>query len=284
MFDCLTKPWLGGTEFQSTSNDDNWRYVIVEERSMKPKKASSEPTDLLVETTVPTQQRRVGRRLKVMRYNRATSELSSPESIGKISTRCFGLLVTTPLFALARMVYYAARLIFEVIKTTFQAFWAIGKQTAQDGLITAIIVNVKDFAIKGTLRFLANLWEVIRTPYYALGIEIAALEGAFVDPLKGSRKVAHIETTLNHTSYMTGILRRARDIDVRELGIFGGRTIFIHERSFQPFGAKDDILDTYSNTPRFKVLTDQFESRSELLRSWRSSQVRPYFDRTPQSA
>lgn len=178
VFDTITKPWFSDTDRLENYNSDNWKYISANKRR----------TDGEFDG-------------RTHRYtlNERTREMWVPDSVSTVAFKCGLLTVGNPLYMAATMVYHAIKIPVDIIRVIGQL--AVGilfamefRETFPRELSKTIEKNFVDVVSS----IVKDIWNIIRAPWFALGFEIAAIEGVVSDPFRARVKIGDIERNWNH--------------------------------------------------------------------------------------
>lgn len=207
LFNSVLSGWIRGSEWDAVSSTygDDLVKIKVERRLH----------DGTWDRAAPQEGEFVGRK-KVYTFieNQKTGDLYNSDSMQAVAFKCFEIAVVTPLYMATRMVFHLCRMVYLVGKIFYESIVACADaiQNGEHGARAFFKHMVVDLSYRLFMdAFLLQLWEVVKAPYYALGLFIAALEGCLYDPMKGKMEIAIIERKWNNN------LDRSHDWRIQEV-------------------------------------------------------------------
>lgn len=110
----------------------------------------------------------------------------------EIAWKSFGILVGTSFYAVGGMLCHAAKIIIDITSI----FWRYIPQAIhklwQKGVVLALVDYCFSVCLVVPNEVVKDLWRIVRTPLFALGLMGAAFYGMF-SPLEGRKWMARIE-------------------------------------------------------------------------------------------
>lgn len=178
----LLSPWVSITE-RTDHSKNSWQYVVTQKR------------------VSDTEYEMVDGRpdLRSRLHHIPTGRLFHADNLPIISGKCFLLALITPIVALLKTVYYLA----------VDALAAIGDIADLMNNHVQKALQKQDYAslfLMGTYTFVEALvtsvakiaWGILRHPWHAIGLEIAAINGALFDPLAAMSDISEIDSSWNN--------------------------------------------------------------------------------------
>lgn len=121
----------------------------------------------------------------------ATGDLYLDEEWHVVATKCVAIALGNPLYALGTELWHLTKTILVVGVVAIDAIKRLGEQIGQGNL--EVVGTIGWHWLVETARTVGEgIWGIVSTPFYAIGVEFAALYGIF-DQYQGRKWVAAIE-------------------------------------------------------------------------------------------
>ncbi len=121
----------------------------------------------------------------------STGDLYLDEKWHLLATKCAAVALGNPLYALGTEICYLAKTLLVVSVFAIDAIKKLGPQLYQ-GELNAVASTCWNWFIKTGSSLAEGIWGMISSPFYAIGVECAALYGIF-DQYRGRKWIATIE-------------------------------------------------------------------------------------------
>jgi|GEM_PF-3295519 len=160
----------------------------------------------------------------------------APSSVFRM--KCFGIAVFGNFVHLVgTMAYNALKIPVDVIRILITGVANFMRDFSELGTWHNLTKNWNDATLELVTSVSDDIWNIIRSPYYALGIEIAALAGIFNPLGVGLAGVSQIEFNWNH--------QRSRETEFRVVGFHNmtAETTFYMAFCFQPIESHNVRLE-----------------------------------------
>ena len=130
-----------------------------------------------------------------------TKELYWDEPAYVVAMKCAGIALATPLYTVTYMVWNLAKLPLDIVAIVGSAMEKIGSQVKEYKIVDAAATFWKEIVIQLPTQLFTDIWNIVKSPLFALGIEFAAIYG-ILDPFRGRAIEAKIEQIWqNNVSY-----------------------------------------------------------------------------------
>lgn len=129
-----------------------------------------------------------------------SGEFFFPDSPQLVAFKCFEIAVVAPLYTLVRMVFHLCRIVYLIGKIVYEsiASFVDAMKRGEDSCRAFVDHVLADCPLRILTEAVGlQLWEVIKAPYFGLGLFIAACEGFMHDPYKAKTEIALIERHWN---------------------------------------------------------------------------------------
>ncbi|HKZ00305.1 MAG TPA: hypothetical protein VJ112_03965 [Rhabdochlamydiaceae bacterium] len=121
-----------------------------------------------------------------------TKELYWDEPAFVVSMKCAGIALGTPSYTAMYMAWNLAKLPLDTVAIAGTALEKIGSQLKERKMVDAAATFWKEIVIQLPTQLFTDIWNIVKSPLFALGIEFAAIYGIF-DPFRGRALEAKIE-------------------------------------------------------------------------------------------
>ena len=196
---------------------------------------------------------------KIFLENVQSGEFYLPDSPKVVAFKCFAIAIAAPVYTLARMFFQVCRIIYLIGKIFYESIKCFIESLNRDenGCKAFLYHILIDCSLRIlTEVFYSELFEFIKTPYYGLGLFIAACEGFIHDPYKAKTEIALIERQWNQGKTFH------HDYRIQQLKYNSCLKGILHSDAFflafcmQPFGSKHEKVDIEngSNCSKYSIL------------------------------
>lgn len=201
-------------------------------------------------------------------HNVKSGEFYSPDSPQVVAFKCFAIAIAAPVYTLARMFFQVCRIIYLIGKIFYESIKCFIESLNRDengckAFLDHILIDCSLRIL--TEVFYSKLFEFIKTPYYGLGLFIAACEGFIHDPYKAKTEIALIERQWNQGKTFHHDWRiKHRNYNSCLEGILHSDAFFLAS-CMQPFGSEHDNVDisNSSNRSKYSILNTELEPFKE---------------------
>ena len=121
-----------------------------------------------------------------------TKELYWDEPAYVIAMKCMGIILATPLYTVTYMAMNLAKLPLGIVAIAGTTLEKVGSLLKEHKIIDAASTFWKGIIIQLPKQAFTHIWNIVKSPLFALGIEFAAIYGIF-DPFRGRAIEAKIE-------------------------------------------------------------------------------------------
>jgi len=261
-FGAILHPWTKG------ETDGEWKFVEVNEVRKRP---SSSPWDVNNDDSydgdVNFQQRNVA-----MLYHTGTKQLHLPQKASIVAAKCFAIALANPVVAVGRVLFHIIKIPIDLFEVFINAVKVFIDTFSFYSIFKSLKMMIMGAIVESTLKFCSHVWEIIRGPLFAVGIQIAAVRGFISGPYNAMANIASLENRLNHGS--------SRRTDILRAGCFSGKSFRI-ARCFESRGKdlKDckTVFERKRNSnypkidvPRYTILNDLSDQSASSLSKLRT--------------
>jgi len=130
----------------------------------------------------------------------STGDLYLDEVWHILAIKCAAVALGIPFYAVLVEVYYLIKTPLLLTALAFDMIQQVGKNLYEQKC-NQLKSSLLDYLIETKTALTEGIWKMVSTPFYAIGMEFAAIYGIF-DQYSGRKAVAAIEYSWqNHTSY-----------------------------------------------------------------------------------
>lgn len=121
----------------------------------------------------------------------ATGDLYLDEEWHVLAVKCTAIALGNPIYALGTEVWYFTKTLLVVVTIAADAIKKIGTQVSQ-GELSTVGATCWEWLTETGSALGEGIWGIVSTPFFAIGVEFAALYGIF-DQYRGRKWIAAIE-------------------------------------------------------------------------------------------
>lgn len=153
----------------------------------------------------------------------STGDLYQYEPLNKLATKSFGIMLGTPFYTAGMMITNLIRVVVDVCRLVWKIFADFGSIWKEKGGVAAFAHVFSTLLFELPVAVTHDLWRVVRSPFYGIGLFFAAFYGTFA-PLEGRKWIAKVEngwhegaSFRNDVRYHGGCLQACENFQVSKM-------------------------------------------------------------------